>query len=286
MPAEKPTTRQLKPETVLANFSRYLYGQCGFSNTTVNNYVSTIKRLAPILSLHPTARKADALIAQMRKDGLSHSHQRNTSLALERFGDFIHVKIKLARSREPHPLVQATLSEAEVSRILGATQTVREKAILSLLAYSGIRNGELCNARVIDLDTTEQLLRIHGTKPVKDRAVVVPSPCLSILVDYLKDRNPKPKDWMFTTVRNGNQLQTQDLRKLVRVAAERAGIKRRVHPHLFRHSLATNLLGRGTGVLAIKEQMGHVHLGTTMRYLHSTPGRLQEEYRMHIPSYL
>ena len=81
-------------------------------------------------------------------------------------------------------------------------------------------------------------------------------------------------------------MQTQDIRKLVKAMAKRAGITKRVFPHLFRHSLATNLLGRGSGILAIKEQLGHMHIETTMRYLHSIPGRLQEEYQMHCPVYL
>jgi integrase len=46
------------------------------------------------------------------------------------------------------------------------------------------------------------------------------------------------------------------------------------------------MLGRGSGLLAIKEQLGHVYLDTTMRYIHSVPSRLQEEYKMHAPSYL
>jgi len=91
---------------------------------------------------------------------------------------------------------------------------------------------------------------------------------------------------MFLTVRNHLPLEPQDVRKLVRVVAKRAGITKRVFPHLFRHSLATNMLVRGSGILAIKEQMGHVYLETTMRYLHSVPGSLQEEYRRHCPVYL
>jgi len=69
-------------------------------------------------------------------------------------------------------------------------------------------------------------------------------------------------------------------------SVERAGIRKRVYPHLIRHSLATNLMHSGTGILAIKQQMGHVHLGTTMRYLHGDPERLKQEFFVHLPKYL
>ena len=278
--------RKLKPETILKNFSRYLYGQCGLNSTTVYNHVSAIRRLFPAIGFHPTARKANEILTNMRKAGLSYSHQANTSVALERYGEFSHVRIKLGRPKQPRLLVPNTMSEAEISRILAAGRTDRERAVLVLLAYSGIRNKELCCLRVEDLDTQSQLIRVHGAKTQRDRVVAVVSPCLAVLVDYLKTRNGGPKDWMFLTSRNKNQLQTQDLRKMVRTVAKRAGITKRVYPHLFRHSLATNLLVRDSGILAIKEQLGHVHLQTTMRYLHSTPGRLQEEYRIHCPVYL
>lgn len=91
---------------------------------------------------------------------------------------------------------------------------------------------------------------------------------------------------MFLTARRKLPLEPHDLRKLLKVIAKRAKITKRVHPHILRHSLATNLIARGTGILAGKEQLGHVYIATTMRYLHSAPARLQEEYRMHCPSYL
>lgn len=65
-----------------------------------------------------------------------------------------------------------------------------------------------------------------------------------------------------------------------------AGIRKRVYPHLLRHSLATNLMHSGTRILAIKQQMGHAHLGTTMRYLHGDPERLKQEFLVHVPDYL
>jgi len=88
------------------------------------------------------------------------------------------------------------------------------------------------------------------------------------------------------TIQKGHPYGTQDLRKLVHVVAKRAGIQKRVWPHLFRHSLATNMLVRGAHILAIKEQLGHAFVETTMVYLHAAPIAMQAQYRFFAPSYL
>lgn len=107
-----------------------------------------------------------------------------------------------------------------------------------------------------------------------------------MLSDYLLKRHAQPHELLFVTTRGGRPYHPQCLRKFVRVIAKRAGIAKRVWPHLFRHSLATNLLHRGANLLAIRDQLGHAFLDTTAIYLHSSPERLQMEYRMYSPSYL
>lgn len=83
-----------------------------------------------------------------------------------------------------------------------------------------------------------------------------------------------------------NPYRQQDLRKLVRTVAKRAGVNKRVHPHLFRHSLDTNMLIRGAHILAIKQQFGNAFVDTTMIYLHAAPVAMQAQYRFFAPSYL
>jgi len=106
------------------------------------------------------------------------------------------------------------------------------------------------------------------------------------LVEYLEWRKGGPDDLLFVTRRNHFILATQDVRKITRTAALRAGMTKRVHPHLFRHSLASNMLHRGAGLLAIKEQLGHRFIETTLLYLHANKDRLQDNYRQYCPSYV
>jgi integrase/recombinase XerD len=224
----------------------------------------------------------------MRKAGASYSHVVNTSLALERYTEFIGNPIQLGRPRKPKRIIRGTLTEAEITLMLAACRNIREQAILTLLAYSGLRDKELCGLRVADVDVASQIVHVHGGKGQKDRDAFISPACAGLVLRYLQRERPGagPEDPLFVTIEKRNPYGTQDLRKLVHVVAKRAHIKKRVWPHLFRHSLATNMLIRGAHILAIKEQLGHAFVETTMVYLHAVPTAMQGQYRFFAPSYL
>jgi hypothetical protein len=115
-----PIVRILNPKTVLANFAVYLSAQIGLGETTIGNYLSVMRRIFPALGMRPTVRAVDKYVAAMRSKGLSQSHIVNTSIALERYGLFMHIGIKLGRPKQPYKEVQGTLSEAEMARFIGA----------------------------------------------------------------------------------------------------------------------------------------------------------------------
>lgn len=110
---------------------------------------------------------------------------------------------------------------------------------------------------------------------------------MEVLGEYLRERKGEPDDWLFVTVRHGHQLQTQDMRKFVHVAAKRAGIPGRIWPHLLRHSLATAMLDRGANVYAIQAQLGHAWITTTLEYyLHPSRKSVQADCLKYAPSLL
>jgi integrase/recombinase XerD len=222
----------------------------------------------------------------MHKSGAFYSHIVNTSIALEVYCAFMGRPIKLGRPKKPRHLVRGTLSEAEVTLLIAAARSLRERAMIGTLAYAGLRNRELCRLRIRDVDLGSQTLHIQATKTQKDRYAHIAAPCVSLLAEYMRERAGEPNDFVFVCLRSGRPYVQQNLRKLIRTAAKRAKLKKRVYPHLLRHSLATNLLHRGAHLLAIKEQLGHSFVETTMIYVHSNPDHTQMQYRMHAPSYL
>jgi integrase/recombinase XerD len=207
-------------------------------------------------------------------------------LAIEHYMELKDNPIKITRPRKPKRLYKDFLSESEISRMLvTANQCIRKKAIISLLAYSGIRNIELCRLKVKDVDLGDNELFITGGKNKKDRITNISSECTKVIIEYLKKYPREDSDYLFTTLRKNNQLSSADVRKHVKVIARKTGIVKRVHPHKYRHSLASNLLNRGANIILIKNQLGHSDIMTTMLYVQSMSYRQKSQYDYYKPAY-
>ncbi len=273
-------------DSALTGFSTYLFVMRGAREITVNNQLGAIKRASAEIGVDPSEEQIHRYIADLAQHTASYSHISNTCVAIEHYTDFLGRPIKLGRPRKPFTLVKGALSVEEVGALIAATTNARDRAMLVTLAYTGIRNTELCNLLVSDIDLERRTICIRGTKIVRDRIIPLAEPCADVLRVFLAKHTGRYDALLFVTKRKGDWIEPQVVRKIIRACAERAGIRKRVYPHLLRHSLATNLMHSGTGILAIKQQMGHAHLGTTMRYLHGDPERLKQEFLVHVPDYL
>lgn len=278
----KPISKELAG--LLSNFEAWLYTHVRLANSTAALYLGFVRRAYPILGADPSHEKILEYIVSLRRSDAAPNSVCATCTALERFSAFLGRPIQLVRPPKIKKTVPHTLSEAEVAVFLHSARDLRQKAILSLMCYSGMRNKELCNLMVRDVDIPNNLIRIEVAKFGKERTVNMGG-ASAILVEYMMGRNQNPKDFLFVTARNGLQLEQQDIRKMVRVTAKRAGFDRRIWPHLFRHSLATNLLDRGAHLLTVKEQLGHSYVESTMAYIHRSVKRHQSDYNQHVPSY-
>ena len=267
----------------LKDFYNHLLVQGGLQKITVDGYRGVFKRFFKG-NQHFNKKTVEDYIAKMRQGNYSFSHIANTSMALEKLSEFLHKPIKLGRPRKPKQLIRNTLSEGEIARMLAACKNSREKALLSILIYTGLRNKELCKLETDDINIGELSLRVIEGKGSKDRFVYFTSECGQILSEYKSEY--KPNHIMFTTLVLHNPYNGWALRKMVKVVAKRAGIKKRVYPHLFRHSLACNLLNRGANIITIQSILGHADIRTTMIYARSSPQRVKQEYMFYNPSYL
>jgi len=271
----------------IEDFYDYLLVKLGFSDITVKNYQQCLtKVLGEISTLKPTTEQIEKYVAEMRRKEYSFSHIRNTTVTLERYMGFIGRPIKLARMKRPKPIIKDTMTEGEIARILAASKNSRERAIIAVLAYSGIRNKEFRNLKTGDIDLDNGVLKIISGKGNKDRIAYISRECGKIISEYLRDYPRNGEGFLITTLVRSNQYTGWDLRKRVKVVAKRAGIKKRVYPHLFRHSLATNMLNKGANLITIMNQLGHQDIKTTMIYIRSFPQRVQQEYQFYVPNYL
>lgn len=274
-------------ESTLQEFSDFLLVKKGIRQITIDGYQGAAKRMMRRLGTRkPTPEQIYDYMAWFHRQNYSYSHIHNTVLALEWYMNFIGNPIKLGRQKKPRTIVKNTLSEAEVTRLLMHCKNIREKAILSLLAYSGVRNRELCSLKVNDVDMGNNTVRVLKGKGVKDRLIYFSSDCTRILLEYLRLYLRSEEDYLFTTLQRNECYTGYALRKLVKVVTRRAGFTRRIYPHLLRHTLATNMMHRGADIWTVKNQLGHVFVESTMIYLQSMPYGTQTDYSKYAPSYL
>jgi integrase/recombinase XerD len=268
----------------------YLIVEKGIGSICAASYVGAIKRFVKTTSIeNPTKDDLINYLVDFYTSNKSYSHITNTVLALERYCEYLGTPIKLGRPHKPKRIVTGTLTETEIARMFSFCKNIRERAILGILAYTGIRNLELCNLKVNAIDFENNTVFIKGGKGLKDGIVCIAPECLGIIREYLKAHPREATATLFFTVainRKHEKLHPSAIRKFIKILAKRAGIQKRVWPHLFRHSLAMNMLMKGCDIYSIREQLRHSYISTTFVYIHSNPTIMQNKYQVFCPSYL
>jgi len=168
------------------------------------------------------------------------------------------------------------LSEEEVARLIESASTSYHRVILMTLYGTGLRREELCRLKVTDVDSQRMVIHVRQGKGNKDRDITLSPRLLEVLRAYWKWR--KPKTYLFPSPyrsRTERPIDSKTVWYAVREAARRAGIKKKVSPHLLRHSWATHLLERGTDLKTIQVLLGHFDLEATTIYLHLSQRHLQ-----------
>ena len=129
------------------------------------------------------------------------------------------------------------------------------------------RVSEVARLKIGDIDSEREQIHIRQGKGKKDRYVMLSPVVLDVLREYV--RVERPFDWLFpATHRRDRHVSIRTIQQAVSRAAERAGLEKRVTPHMLRHSFATHLLEAGTDLRYIQALLGHTRIGTTVRYTH------------------
>jgi integrase/recombinase XerD len=204
------------------------------------------------------------------------------------------------RSDDPTELVSGpkfrrklpqTLTPAEMEKLLAAptgqdAYAVRDRAMLELFYSSGLRISELCGLTLQQVDLEHGFVRVFG-KGAKERVVPLGGKARDAVQAYLLSSRPKlvkPRTGseLFISER-GRAISRKTLWLIVKSHAARAGLTKRVKPHLLRHSFATHLLGGGADLRAIQEMLGHASIGTTQIYTAVESSRLVDQHTKHHP---
>ena len=156
--------------------------------------------------------------------------------------------------RKTHHL-PTILSQEEVTQLIDAAPTPFYRTILMTLYASGIRNAELTRLKVSDIDSQRMVIHIQGGKGRKDRDVRLSPVLLQELRAHWRRLRKQSSVWLFpgNPWHTGDQpIDTKTPRHACQYAARRAGIKKRVYPHMLRHCFATHLLEAGADLHTIQ----------------------------------
>jgi len=286
-------------------FLNFMAVEKGSSLNTLEAYSRDLRRFAGYLWEKKIGSPGDvdpehlvAFLGTLKREGLS-ATSINRNLAairglyryLLRSGHILEnplTKVSLAKVWMRLP---DTLSLHEMEELLQKPddtkpQGLRDKAMFELLYATGLRVSELVTLTVNSVNWQVGCLTATG-KGRKERIVPIGRVAIAILRRYMDESRPllikgKKTDILFVN-RRGGGLTRQALWKMVKKYALLAGLKKKVHPHTFRHSFATHLLEGGADLRAVQVMLGHADISTTQVYTHVTRERLKEIHRKYHP---
>jgi site-specific recombinase XerD len=234
-----------------------------------------------------------------RSSGTSGTMKRNTQnyylIALRAFLKFLRKRDIESLNPERIELAKVggrdldLITQAELERLMqgpkgDSLQALRDRAILELLFSTGLRVSELCSLNQ-DLDLTRDEFSVRG-KGDKVRVVFLSVAAKKAVSEYLKKRGDFG-DALFVSYSRINKKKGKDLsrltprsvERLVKQYATKAGITRKVTPHVIRHSFATDLLGNGADLRSVQALLGHANISTTQVYTHVTDSHLRDVHK-------
>ena len=165
------------------------------------------------------------------------------------------------------------LTQEEIKKLLTVTKNFKHKLMIELMLCSGLRVSECINLKKENIND-DKTITIRSGKGNKDRITIVPSLVLEHLSQYLKQRK-HDSEYIFCK-KDGQKLTVKLPQKIIKQLAEKAGIRKKVTPHVLRHSFATHLLHNGTDIRYIQTLLGHAQIQTTQIYTHISKEQLKQ----------
>ena len=185
--------------------------------------------------------------------------------------DVRHIPYQRRRKKLP-----TVLSRDEVVRLLDqAKGNPKHYAVVATLYSTGVRLGELVKLRIGDIDSKAMIVHVRQGKGGTDRQVQLSPQLLSVLRDYYRRAQVKPRSWLFPGMDPSHPLDPSGIGRMVSALSRRSGIDKPVSPHTLRHSFATHLLEDRTDLRTIQSLLGHSQITTTQMYLHIAAHHLQ-----------
>lgn len=205
--------------------------------------------------------------------------QRANHSAIKKFYEVCFNKkrfkfLPYAQKKHTNPII---LSEEEVQRLLQATTNIKHFAITLTLYATGVRISELLNIKLSDIDRANGVIHIMNGKGAKQRQVCLKPKLLEVITAYY--RKYKPFTYLFENDLTHQQYSERSVGEFLKANAEKAGIKKRVYPHLLRHCNASHCIEHGESLYTVQTIMGHSDPKITANtYVHGSSKIIANSY--------
>ena len=277
------------------------------SGNTVNAYLSDLEKLISYIVMNGQVLKPEHVSYPFLKDflvwaaesGMSPRSQARLVSGIKSFYKYMLIEelissspAELLEPPKPGRKLPVVLSIDEIDRIIGAIDLSkpdghRNRAIIETLYSCGLRVSELVELRITDLSLSQGYIKVKG-KGSKERLVPVSGRAVHDMENYFLQsrRQIKPAKNSENIVflnRRGNKLSRVMIFTIVKGLAQKAGIKKDISPHTFRHSFATHMVEGGADLRAVQEMLGHESILTTEIYTHLNREYLRDAIIMFHP---
>jgi len=298
-------------DPIVEQFLNHLSVEKGRSVNTLSSYAQDLKRFCAFLKKEHLSDPASPIeIAQVRRkemlrflsalrsEGLSASsvaRMLSTLRSLFRFlraeGHADHDPLAKIDSPQKPLRLPKVLHLKEVESILNlnkgeAPGAIRDDTMIELLYATGLRVSELVKLPVDALNLEAGYLITKG-KGAKERIVPMGQCAQGKLKGYIGAARPallkgRTSNDLFVS-RLGRGMSRQAFWKMLALTARKAGIQKKISPHMLRHSFASHLLERGADLRSLQLMLGHADISTTQIYTHVARARLKKIHRKHHP---
>jgi site-specific recombinase XerD len=295
-------------QTLKRQFLEYVEIERGLSLKTVENYGRYLNRFLDMTGVKKPKDITDDVVREFRlklnrEKGVKVRGQQQATMkkktqnyyliALRSFLKYMMKrgvtslspdKIELAKTGERG---LDLITRSELDRLLSAPngsdiKSLRDKAILELFFSTGLRLSELCSLNR-DLDLSKEEFSIRG-KGDKVRVVFLSPSAKVAIKEYLKKRKDMDEALFAQTSHRKSEdgmlrITPRSIERMVKQYAIKAGISKKVTPHVIRHSFATDLLSNGADIRSVQMMLGHADISTTQIYTHVTDAKLKEVHK-------
>lgn len=278
------TTDQEQDETIIKNFFVSLIIE-GKSKKTLYQYERSISRLLDFVGKRCLTINANDILAWLGSMKLSGSKNVTLSNQYHNVSTFFRwMRVEKIREDDPCEAVgsikvqkeeKKAFSSDEIDTIRSACD-IQERAIVEVLLSSGLRNNELCNLEVRDVDFDSMVLKVRNGKGGKDRTTFISPVCKKHLLIYLGQKK-RESAYVFSKDYDGTGYSTGGIGGILRKMSEKCGIH--IHAHKFRRTLATDLARKGMPIQEIRIILGHSNIAVTQRYIDTELSQAEATYR-------